>query len=67
MPTDDVFKGREKQIVIRTREEVLAQIMEHRRAAHGVSDMVDFFDCAVCGLLEARLRKALDTDAKDPS
>ena len=53
------FEGREKQIVVRTKEEALTRLIEHRKEAHGTDDLDEFFDCSGCGVLERQLENAV--------
>ncbi len=53
------FEGREKQVVVRMKEEVLARLIQHRKERHGTEDLDEFFDCAACGVLERQLKNAV--------
>lgn len=53
------FLGREKQTVVRMKEEALARLIEHRKEAHGTEDLDEFFDCAACGVLERQWEEAV--------
>jgi hypothetical protein len=58
--SDNPFRGRTKQLVIRTKAEVLEQIKLHRRMIHDTDDLDEFFDCGTCGVLEHRWKEAID-------
>lgn len=53
------FAGREKQVVVRMKEEALAKLIAHRKEAHDTEDLDEFFDCAACGVLERQLENAV--------
>jgi len=55
----NVFEGREKQVIVRSKEEALARLFEHRKEAHGTEDLDEFFDCAACGVLERQLENTI--------
>jgi len=53
------FEGREKQVIIRSKEEVLERLLQHRKEVHDTDDLEEFFDCAACAVLERQLLEAL--------
>lgn len=56
---NDPFAGREKQVIVRSKEEALAKLIQHRKEAHGTDDLDEFFDCSGCGVLERQLENAV--------